>query len=66
MDNKNSIYNTLIVSPPQCGKTTLLRDIIRILSDGASIFNGRGFKVGVIDERSELGMYNGKPQHNMD
>ena len=66
MDNKNSIYNTLIVSPPQCGKTTLLRDIIRILSDGASIFNGRGFKVGVIDERSELsGMYNGKPQHNM-
>jgi len=66
IDNSNFIYNTLIISPPQCGKTTLLRDIIRTLSDGASIFNGRGFKVGVVDERSELsGMYNGEPQHNI-
>ncbi len=66
IDHNNSIHNTLIVSPPQCGKTTLLRDIIRTLSDGASVFNGRGFKVGVIDERSELsGMYNGESQHNI-
>ncbi|NLV76514.1 MAG: stage III sporulation protein AA [Tissierellia bacterium] len=60
-----SIYNTLIISPPQCGKTTLLRDIIRNLSDGYCLLN-KGFKIGVIDERSELaGMYNGIPQHDI-
>ena len=65
-DYNNSIHNTLIVSPPQCGKTTLLRDIIRTLSNGSPVFNNRGFKIGVIDERSEIsGMYNGSPQHNI-
>src|SRR5690606_14140311 len=60
-----SIYNTLIISPPQCGKTTLLRYIIRNLSDGYCLLN-KGFKIGVIDERSELaGMYNGIPQHDI-
>lgn len=39
--------NTLIVSPPKCGKTTVLRDIVRNLS-------GSGFKVGVCDERCEI------------
>lgn len=59
----NSIYNTLIVSPPQCGKTTLLRDIIRNISDGIPELNIRGMKVGVVDERSEIaGVYNGVPQ----
>ena len=66
IDFPRSIHNTLIISPPQCGKTTLLRDIIRNLSDGVPPFEDRGFKVGVIDERSELaGMYNGIPQHNI-
>ena len=60
-----TIHNTLIISPPQCGKTTLLRDLIRDLSNGSPLTNGRGFKIGVIDERSELaGMHNGISQHD--
>ncbi len=63
--SSKKIYNTLIISPPQCGKTTLLRDIIRNLSNGFYLLN-KGFKIGVIDERSELaGMYNGIPQHDV-
>lgn len=53
-ENLDSIYNTLIISPPGCGKTTLLRNIIRILSSGEGILAGRGFRVVVIDERSEI------------
>lgn len=60
----DSIYHTLIISPPRCGKTTLLRDLIRQLSNGG---NGRrGINVGVVDERSELGAcYQGKPQNDL-
>ena len=55
----DSVRNTLIVSPPGCGKTTLLRDLIRIISDG-------GKTVGVVDERSELGAcYLGIPQNDL-
>ncbi|MCR2042805.1 stage III sporulation protein AA [Anaerosalibacter massiliensis] len=62
----NSIYHTLIVSPPQCGKTTLLRDIIRNISNGMPGVNFKGRKVGVVDERSEIaGVYNGIPQKNI-
>ena len=47
--------NTLIVSPPGCGKTTLLRDIARI-------FSLRQIKVSICDERSEIaGMYDSSP-----
>lgn len=60
----DSIYNTLVISPPRCGKTTLLRDMIRILSNGDSC--NRGFTVGVVDERSELGAcYKGCPQNDL-
>lgn len=63
MDGKNEFYNTLIISPPQCGKTTLLRDIIRSLSNGR---DGRGYKIGLVDERSEIaGVYNGIPQKDV-
>lgn len=60
----DSIYNTLVISPPRCGKTTLLRDMIRILSNGDNC--NRGFTVGVVDERSELGAcYKGCPQNDL-
>ena len=43
----NRIKSTLIISPPECGKTTLLRDIIRNISN-------MKLKVSVIDERCEI------------
>ncbi|WP_105618135.1 stage III sporulation protein AA [Vallitalea okinawensis] len=59
-ENENSIYHTLIVSPPRCGKTTLLRDIIRQIADKL------GINVGVVDERSEIaGCYKGIPQKDI-
>lgn len=61
---ENQIYHTLIISPPRCGKTTLLRDLIRQISDGNEFLKGR--TVGVVDERSELaGCYQGIPQNHM-
>jgi len=62
----NTIYHTLIVSPPQCGKTTMLRDLIRSISNGVPRYSFRGIKVGVVDERSELGgLYRGLPQNDI-
>jgi stage III sporulation protein AA len=55
-----SIHHTLVISPPQCGKTTLIRDLARILSEGSwgtapgSAKGARGLKVGIVDERSEI------------
>lgn len=46
-NEKGAFLHTIIISPPMCGKTTLLRDIVRNLS-------GLGFRVGVCDERSEI------------
>lgn len=64
--NGNDFLNTLIISPPQCGKTTLLRDIVRNLSNGMPKYNLKGLKVGLIDERSEIaGVYNGIPQKDV-
>ena len=54
VSKRNEIYNTLIVSPPQCGKTTMLRDVAKVLSDGNINMNLKGVKVGIVDERSEI------------
>lgn len=56
--------HTLIISPPRCGKTTLLRDLIRQVSDGNKWI--KGCTVGVVDERSEIGgCYLGVPQNQV-
>ena len=61
---ENEVLHTLIVSPPRCGKTTLLRDLIRQISNGSE--EREGMTVGVIDERSEIGAcYLGVPQNEL-
>ncbi|GMG79237.1 MULTISPECIES: stage III sporulation protein AA [Bacillus] len=56
-------HNTLIIGPPQTGKTTLLRDIARLASTGTKTIPPR--KTGIIDERSEIaGCIRGVPQHH--
>ncbi len=58
------VCNTLLISPPGGGKTTMLRDIIRQISDGTVY--GQGVNVGVVDERSEIaGSYMGIPQNDV-
>lgn len=54
-----TFYHTLLFAPTGCGKTTFLRDLIRLISEA-------GKRVGVADERSELAAcYQGAPQHDM-
>ena len=58
------IYNTLIIGAPQTGKTTILRDIARLISNGTN--ERKGLKVGIIDERSEIAAcHRGIPQHDI-
>lgn len=56
--------STLLVSPPCCGKTTLLRDIVRNISNGCGYMEGR--TVGIVDERSEIAAcFQGIPQNDV-
>lgn len=55
----DKVNSTLIISPPQMGKTTLLRDVLRQVSD-------KGFKCGVADDRGELAaVYRGIPTNSI-
>lgn len=67
VDIKNdTINNTLIVSPPGKGKTTMLRDLIKNISNGIPKINFRGRNCGVVDERGEIAaMYQGILQNNV-
>ena len=56
---EGEFVNTLIVSPPGLGKTTLLRDLVRQISD-------MGYNVSLVDERSEIaGCFLGVPQNDI-
>ena len=64
LNPKGEVFNTLLISPPQCGKTTMIRDVARVLSDGAD--SGPGLKVGLVDERSEIAAcYKGMAQNDI-
>ncbi|MDR7865283.1 MAG: stage III sporulation protein AA [Sporomusaceae bacterium] len=48
------VLSCLVISPPRCGKTTVLRDMARQLSGGVASLGFAGVQVGIVDERSEL------------
>ncbi|MEY8751513.1 stage III sporulation protein AA [Alkalicoccobacillus gibsonii] len=58
--------NSLLIGPPQSGKTTLLRDLARIISTGVASAGIRPLKIGIVDERSEIAAsIKGVPQHQL-
>nr|WP_202128738.1 stage III sporulation protein AA [Paenibacillus dendrobii] len=68
-EKERRMKHTLILSPPQHGKTTLLRDLARQISSGClglTTARQSGMKVGIIDERSEIaGSLHGVPSFDV-
>ena len=63
---ENTIFNTLIISKPGCGKTTLIKDIIKEISSGIEEINFKGLNVAVVDERGEIAaLYKGSAQNDI-
>lgn len=63
---ENGWHNTVIIGPPQTGKTTFLRDLTRIIASGDLSRAIPSCKAGVVDERSEIaGCVHGVPQHEL-
>ncbi|PKG25689.1 stage III sporulation protein AA [Niallia nealsonii] len=63
LHKQNRWFHTMIIGPPQTGKTTLLRDIARYISNGDKKYKKTPSKVGIVDERSEIaGSIHGVPQ----
>ena len=62
----HTIFNTVIVSPPGRGKTTILRDLIRNLSNGIDEKGFSGKTIGLVDERGEIAAtYKGVAQNDV-
>lgn len=61
-----ALRSALLIAPPRCGKTTVLRDLVRLASTGAPAHGLPGHKVAVVDERSEIaGCVAGVPTHGL-
>lgn len=60
---KDKVKSTLIVGPPASGKTTMLKDIARCMSNGTLNYN---VKLSIIDERGEIAaVYRGNAQNDI-
>lgn len=60
---KDFSQSLIIAGPPSSGKTTMLRDLSRLLSD---IGANNSYRTCVIDERDEIAaMHNGQAQNNV-